>query len=124
MSKISSKNTKPEITIRKLLFSMGYRYRLHAKGLPGKPDIILKKYNLVIFVHGCFWHLHHKCRDGTIPKTRPEYWENKLMNNRKRDKRNIRKLKNIGWRILRLWECEIEKKPNLIKGKLIKYLDG
>ena len=95
MSNIRSKDTKPEILVRKMLFSKGYRYRLHVKNLPGKPDIVLRKYNAVVFVHGCFWHLHQGCRDGTIPKTRTEYWKNKLLGNKERDMNHIEKLQNL-----------------------------
>lgn len=122
MSQIHSKNTKPEQITRKILTELGYRYRLHVKGLPGKPDIVLRKYGVVIFVHGCFWHLHKGCRDGTIPKTKKEYWQTKLIQNQERDARHIRELRKQGWKVMRLWECEIEKKPDWIKNKLYKSL--
>ena len=122
MSKIRSKNTKPEKIVRKLLTNLGYRYRLYIKELPGKPDIVLRKFNVVIFIHGCFWHLHKDCRDGRIPKTRKEYWQTKLSRNKERDAQHIQKLKILGWKVLRLWECEIEKKPDLIKKKLCTLL--
>ena len=122
MSKIRSKDTSPEIRVRKMLFSQGYRYRLHVKNLPGKPDIVLPKYNSVILVHGCFWHLHSGCRDGTIPKTRTEYWKNKLLGNKKRDKKYTRELRKQGWRVLRLWECEIERKPEEVLERLADFL--
>ena len=109
MSRIRSKDTAPEISTRKILFSKGYRYRLHVKNLPGKPDLVLPKYQCVIFVHGCFWHLHESCRDGTIPKTRSEYWGKKLLGNKERDERNTAELRKMGWRVLQVWECEIEK---------------
>ena len=122
MSRILSKNTKPERRVRKILTDLGYRYRLHAKMLPGRPDIILRKYNAVIFVHGCFWHLHKGCRDGTVPKTRKKYWQNKLFRNKERDIQHMRELRKQGWNVLRLWECEIEKKPESVKEKLITLL--
>jgi len=122
MSKILSSNTKPEQRVRKMLTSMGYRYRLNVKGLPGKPDIVMRKHDAVIFVHGCFWHLHSGCRDGTLPKTRESYWHPKLLKNKARDARNMRKLKKDGWKVLRLWECEIEKKPEKVIDKLKKLL--
>ena len=103
---------------------MGYRYRLHVKNLPGKPDIVLRKYNAVVFVHGCFWHLHQVCRDGTIPKTRTEYWENKLLGNKERDKKHLEALKKLGWRVLRVWECEVEKDPQMVLNKIISFLHG
>lgn len=122
MSRILCRDTKPELTVRRLLYSLGFRYRLHGKGLPGRPDIVLKRQKAVIFIHGCFWHLHDKCRDGTIPKTRTEYWKTKLENNRMRDKRHIISLRRQGWKVLRLWECKIEKSPDKIKEKLQKFL--
>jgi len=122
MSKILSSDTLPERRVRKMLTALGYRYRLNVRSLPGKPDIVLRKYNSVIFIHGCFWHLHSKCRDGTVPKTRREYWEAKLLNNKKRDAKNIRELRRQGWRVLRLWECEIEKKPDEAIKKIERLL--
>jgi DNA mismatch endonuclease (patch repair protein) len=122
MSRILSKNTSIEQRVRKMLSSMGYRYRLHVKGLPGKPDIVLSKYNTVIFVHGCFWHLHSGCRDGTVPKTRIHYWNEKLLKNKKRDAMHIRKLRRQGWNVLRLWECEVEMNPDKVIDKLKKIL--
>ena len=122
MSKIRSTDTSPELRVRKMLFSKGYRYRLHVKDLPGKPDIVLPKYNAVIFVHGCFWHLHSGCRDGTIPKTRTDYWKNKLLGNKKRDKKHMRELRKQGWRVLQLWECEIENKPKEVLESLDNFL--
>lgn len=122
MSQILGKNTRPELLVRKLLTSMGYRYRLNVKGLPGKPDIVLRKYSAIIFVHGCFWHLH-TCRDGTIPKTRTEYWTDKLLRNKIRDRLHIDTLKKAGWRVLRLWECEIEKHPDRVATRIFKFLE-
>jgi len=122
MSKILSSNTLPERRVRKILTAMGYRYRLNVKNLPGKPDIVLRKYNSIIFIHGCFWHLHSKCRDGTIPKSNTEYWGKKLLGNKKRDARNIRELRKRGWKVLRLWECEIEKETIKVMIKLEKLI--
>ena len=110
MSAIKSKNTKPEIIVRKLLHSMGYRFRLHKKDLPGSPDIVLPKYKTVIFVHGCFWHRHNNCKFATTPKTRTEFWENKFKENIERDIKNQNKLKNLGWKSRIIWECEIKDK--------------
>ncbi len=109
MSRIRSGNTKPEILVRKYLFSQGFRYRLHDKALPGKPDIVLKKYNTVIFVHGCFWHAHQGCRYFIIPKTRTEWWIEKLDRNVLRDKKEIGQLKKLGWKVIIVWECELKK---------------
>ena len=108
MSAIKSKNTKPEIAVRKLLHSMGYRFRLHRKDLPGSPDIVLPKYKTVIFVHGCFWHRHENCKYSTTPKTRREFWENKFKVNLKRDLEIQEKIKNIGWQSLVIWECQLK----------------
>ena len=106
MFAIKSKNTKPEIAVRKLLHSMGYRFRLHRKDLPGSPDIVLPKYKTVIFVHGCFWHRHENCKYASNPKTRKEFWENKFKANIKRDLEIQEKIKNIEWRSVVIWECE------------------
>ena len=108
MSAIKSKNTKPEIAVRKLLHSMGYRFRLHRKDLPGSPDIVLPKYKTVIFVHGCFWHRHENCKYASTPKTREEFWQNKFKVNLKRDREIQEKIKNIGWKSVVIWECEVK----------------
>ena len=110
MSAIKSKNTKPEIKVRKILHSMGYRFRLHSKGLPGSPDIVLPKYKTVIFVHGCFWHRHENCKYASTPKTRQEFWEAKFRENINRDKLNQENLSSKGWKIIVVWECEINDK--------------
>ena len=107
MSRIRSSNTKPEIVIRSLLHRMGYRFRLHRKDLPGKPDIVLPKYKSVIFVHGCFWHRHKGCKYAYNPKSRQEFWENKFRANIKRDKEVKRQLQEKGWKVLVIWECEL-----------------
>ena len=108
MSAIKSKNTKPEIAVRKLLHSRGYRFRLHRKDLPGSPDIVLPKYKTVIFMHGCFWHRHENCKYASTPKTRKQFWENKFKANVKRDAEVQEKIKNIGWESVVIWECEIK----------------
>ena len=110
MSAIKSKNTKPEIAVRKLLHSMGYRFRLHRKDLPGSPDIVLPKYKTVIFVHGCFWHRHENCKYASTPKTRQEFWNKKFNENINRDKINQENLSSKGWKIIIVWECEIKDK--------------
>ena len=109
MSKIRSKNTKPEIMLRKALFALGYRYRIHNKALPGKPDIVLPKYKTAIFVHGCFWHYHADCREGRIPNTNSIFWREKLLKNISRDQKHQETLAQLGWKVLVCWECEIEK---------------
>ena len=123
MAAIKSKNTKPEIKVRKVLHSMGYRFRLHSKNLPGSPDIVLPKYKTVIFVHGCFWHRHQNCKYASTPKTRQEFWNKKFNENINRDKINQENLSSKGWKIIIIWECEIKnKKINLeqIFKKVIK----
>ena len=106
MSAIKSKNTKPEIAVRRLLHSMGYRFRLHRKDLPGSPDIVLPKYKTVIFVHGCFWHRHENCKYASTPKTRKEFWENKFNSNKKRDQKMQKEIIDLGWKFIIIWECE------------------
>lgn len=111
MSKVHSKNTAPEIYVRKLLFSMGYRFRLHRKDLPGNPDSVLAKYSTAIFVNGCFWHGCPICRHAQIrPSTNSDYWNRKLDRTLQRDKENLSKLKEMGWTPLVIWECETKKK--------------
>ena len=109
MSQIRSKNRKPEINVRKYLFKKGFRYRLNVKTLPGKPDIVLKKYKTVIFVNGCFWHGHTGCNYFVIPKTRTEWWLKKINNTKIRDRDSINKLEELGWDVITVWECEIKK---------------
>ena len=113
MSAIKSKNTKPEIKVRKLLHSMGYRFRLHSKDLPGSPDIVLPKYQTVIFVHGCFWHRHENCKYASTPKTRKEFWNKKFTENKKRDSEIQEKIKILDWRSVVIWECETKNIENL-----------
>ncbi len=116
MSQIQAKDSKPEMMVRKFLHANGFRYRLHVKDLPGKPDLVLPKYNSVIFVHGCFWHAHDGCKDFEIPKTRTEWWKNKLFGNRERDVKHVRQLKDLGWNVIVVWECEL--KSDIIKKTL------
>ena len=123
MSAIRSKNTNPETVVRSLLFALGYRYRLHRKDLPGKPDIILKKHNTVIFVHGCFWHQHKECKRANIPKSNKKYWIPKLERNVERDKINKRELNKLGWNVITIWECET-KDSGKITAELKKKLNG
>jgi len=109
-------------TIRKLLFSLGYRYRKNVKDLPGKPDIVLPKYKTVIFVHGCFWHQHKNCNKSSLPETNREKWKEKLEGNVERDKRNYKELKKLGWKVIVIWECEIKNKFDKVQKKLMKEL--
>jgi DNA mismatch endonuclease (patch repair protein) len=112
MARIRSKNTKPEMAVRSLVHRLGYRFRLHRKDLPGCPDIVLPKYRKIILVQGCFWH-GHDCKLASKPKSNQHYWNAKILSNRKRDERNIALLRELGWKVLELWECEIRKSDGL-----------
>ena len=107
MSGIRGKDTKPELTVRRYLHARGFRYRLHVRDLPGRPDIVLPRYHAVVFVHGCFWHRHEGCRLAARPKSRPEYWEAKLTGNAARDARDQQRLSDLGWNIHVVWECNL-----------------
>lgn len=107
MSRIKGKKTKPEEVVAKYLFANGFRYRRNVKGLPGTPDIVLKKYRTVIFVNGCFWHCHEGCKWFVLPETNAEFWKKKFDCNRERDKQNYKKLQDDGWNVIIVWECEI-----------------
>jgi len=109
MSQIKGKDTKPEILVRKFLHAEGFRYRLHVKKLPGKPDIVLKKYNTVILIHGCFWHGHEGCKYFIEPKTRTQWWLEKINRNKAKDSENIDHLQKLGWKIIIIWECRLKK---------------
>lgn len=111
MSRIGPKDTKPELVVRRALHACGYRFRLHRKELPGKPDLVLSKYRSAIFVHGCFWHAHEGCRFFRLPNTRREFWEEKLLANRKRDQAAVQSLMDSGWRVLVIWECATREAP-------------
>lgn len=124
MSKIRSKNTKPELILRSALHKLGYRFRIHRNDLPGKPDIVLPKYHTVIFVHGCFWHYHKDCREGRIPDTNSKFWKEKLQKNKARDEKHVRKLRRLGWKVMRVWECQIEKKPEKVMNRIEKFLNN
>jgi DNA mismatch endonuclease (patch repair protein) len=108
MSQIKSRNTKPELLVRKFLHTYGFRYMLHEKKLPGKPDIVLPKYKTAIFIHGCFWHGHNNCKYFVVPKTRTEWWLNKINANKANDTKAIKALKKDGWKIITIWECKIK----------------
>ena len=105
MAAIQGKNTKPELTVRRMLFASGYRFRLHWRDLPGTPDIVMPGRKVAIFVHGCFWHMHEGCRFSKMPATRPEFWKAKFEANVERDRRAVEKLQALGWRVLCVWEC-------------------
>jgi DNA mismatch endonuclease (patch repair protein) len=110
MSRIRSGNTSPEKMVRSILHANGFRFRLHRKDLPGKPDIVLPKFQIVVFVNGCFWHQCPNCKSGRLPKSNLPYWEPKLKRNQERDKKNVLELKKLGWRVITIWECQIDKK--------------
>lgn len=122
MARIRNKNTKIEEVVRKWLFKNGFRYRKNDRRYPGIPDIVLSKYRTVIFINGCFWHGHEGCKYYTIPKTRTEFWVNKINGNIVRDKRNIEELEKLGWKILIIWECELRKNPELRLNQLLDEL--
>jgi len=122
MSRVSGKNTKPEIVVRSLLHKLGYRFRLHRKNLPGRPDITLPKHKKVIFVHGCFWHGHAVCSRSKRPSTNEEFWHEKLNKNIERDKKTVDALKKLGWDVLTVWTCEV-KDTNELKIKLLSFLE-
>ena len=107
MAAIKGKDTKPEIIVRRYLHKLGYRFRLHRKDLPGKPDITLPRFKTVIFVHGCFWHRHEQCKNSVMPKSNVAFWRKKLDGNVVRDKKNVELLKEQGWKVLVIWECEV-----------------
>ncbi|KZB54990.1 very short patch repair endonuclease [Thalassospira xiamenensis] len=109
MSNIKGKNTKPEMLLRRALHHIGFRYLLHDKRLPGKPDLLFPKYKSAVFVHGCFWHRHPGCKNATMPSTRRAFWEKKLLGNVARDRKRIEELESLGWRVLVVWECELTK---------------
>ena len=110
MSAIKSKNTKPELLVRKFLFSRGFRYRLNHSRLPGHPDLALRKYRTVIFVNGCFWHGHENCKYFRLPKTNTDFWQKKIERNKKRDKEEQRRLAAMGWHCITIWECQLKPK--------------
>lgn len=118
MSRIKGRDTGPELRLRSLLHRAGFRFRLHAKDLPGKPDIVLPKYRTAIFVHGCFWHRHEGCRNATTPSTRPEFWQEKFDGNVERDKRNRAAIETAGWTVITVWECDLKADADLIVRQL------
>lgn len=125
MGRVRGKDTKPELVVRRMLHAMGYRYRLHAKDLPGRPDIAFRGRKKAIFVHGCFWHRHPDptCKLSRLPKTRLDFWLPKLEGNRKRDETNVERLEAMGWDVLLVWECELGDREQ-VKNKLRAFLEG
>lgn len=110
MSRIRGKNTKPEMLVRRYLFSRGFRFRINVKRLPGTPDIVLRKYRTVIFVNGCFWHGHQGCKYFVVPKSNSEFWKNKIEKNQERDLKNRIRLRDMGWHVIQVWECQLRPK--------------
>lgn len=124
MRRIKSKDSGPEqLLVRRLVHGLGYRYRLHARELPGAPDLLFPGLKTVLFVHGCFWHLHPNCKEGRIPATRVEYWRDKLTGNCRRDKKQQRALRALGWKVIVVWECQTKKLEVLAK-RLLRQLGG
>lgn len=123
MSRIKGQDTGPERRVRSVLHRLGFRFSLRRRDLPGRPDIVLTRHETAIFVHGCFWHRHRNCRNAVLPKTRPEFWLAKLNGNVERDARNVLALKQLGWRVLTVWECEVEDEAKLSE-KLLAKLAG
>ena len=123
MSRIRDKDTKPEMVVRSMVHRMGFRYRLHQKNLPGKPDIVLTRHRKIIMVHGCFWHKHN-CRYGrVVPKTNTKFWQEKRAATVVRDRRNLRQLRKNGWEVLTIWECQIKKSKALIN-RIVNFLEN
>jgi DNA mismatch endonuclease (patch repair protein) len=126
MSRIRGKNTAPEKAVRSLLHRLGYRFRLHGKSLPGRPDIVLPRFRAAIFVHGCFWHRHRGCKNCTTPTNRRAFWMTKLNGNAARDRLHQRGLQKLGWRVAVVWECEIKKEAEMqrVQARLIRFLSS
>ena len=122
MAKIKGKNTKPELAVRSLLHRAGYRFSLHRKELPGKPDIVLRKYKTVVFVHGCFWHRHKNCKTASMPKSNTAFWQAKFDRNVSNDRKHRHALEKLGWNVIVVWECELKKDPAKVLAKLQKSL--
>jgi DNA mismatch endonuclease (patch repair protein) len=123
MRRIKSRDTVPEMIVRKLVHKLGFRFRLHRKDLPGRPDLVFVAARKIIFVHGCFWHQHAKCADGRPPRSRKQYWLRKLESNKKRDQVVVRKLVKSNWQVLVIWECETREQGKIVK-KLKDFLPG
>lgn len=125
MSGIKGRNTEPEMIVRRLLHGMGYRYRLHAKDLPGRPDIVFRRRRAAILVQGCFWHRHPdpNCRLARLPKSRIDFWLPKLEGNRIRDQANLERLSSLGWRVLLVWECQLRDREQLVN-ELRRFVEG
>jgi len=127
MSGIRGVNTLPEMKVRSVLHALGYRFRLHDRSLPGSPDIVMRSRNVVVFVHGCFWHRHEECSRATTPSTRQEFWSRKLQANVVRDRMNVERLREMGWRVLIVWECAIPRGSEAfdnLRAKLTRWMNS
>jgi len=122
MRRVHSKDTKPELSVRRLLHGLGYRYRLHVRDLPGQPDLVFPARRKIVFVHGCYWHGHH-CEAAALPASHRAYWEAKQQRNRARDARHARALRRAGWHVLTLWECQM-KNTETLAARLVRFLDA
>lgn len=122
MSRVRAKDTKPEMTVRRMLHAAGYRYRLHARDLPGRPDLVFPARRKVVFINGCFWHRHRDCALARLPKSRTEFWTEKLERNRERDERNVEALRGLGWDVLTVWECEVSD-PVALMPRVVAFLE-
>lgn len=122
MGRIRSRNTKPEIIVRSILHRMGFRFSLRNKKLPGSPDIVMPRHKTIVFVHGCFWHRHRKCRQASVPKTRVKFWKEKFEKNQDRDRKNECELRKLGWKVIVIWECEVLRNPEKIARKLFSII--
>ena len=123
MSRVHGKDTRPELVVRSLIHRMGYRFRLHRKDLPGKPDIVLPRHRCVVFVHGCFWHRHKGCKRASTPESNVEYWEGKFRRNVERDRKHRKDLRRMGWRVVIVWECELRDQDRLAV-RLLREIPG
>jgi len=123
MARIKGKDTTPEKIVRSVLHRLGYRFRLHDVRLPGTPDIVFPSRRKVIFVHGCFWHGHRRCKRASLPKTHAAFWRQKIVGNQIRDARTVERLRRMGWRVLQVWQCQITKREQLVR-RLSAFLDG
>lgn len=122
MSRVRAKDTKPEMVVRRTLHAAGYRYRLHVRDLPGKPDLVFSSRRKIVFVNGCFWHRHQDCALARLPKSRTEFWNDKLERNRERDDNNVKALRDLGWEVLTVWECEIRNLSDLMP-RVVAFLE-
>ena len=122
MSRIRGKDTRPELVVRKLVHAQGFRYRLHDKTLPGKPDLVFKGKRKVVFVHGCFWHQHANCKDATLPKSNEQFWMSKLQRNVERDAERLEQLRSLGWKSMTVWECETTTHLHELSDRLCAFL--